>query len=158
MSVSSLSLTSAWRDYWAMWNALVEPQLAPLEQSVCHAPRLVLLPDVSHQIVPASGKIEYNFHLVPGSLIWGMWLAADQSYAIQITDVELGHQFFQEPVSINLLFTRGAEAGAMPTPTLLPTPHPVVGDGLFSFEAWATPASTVLMMLGVAEVTDCPVR
>jgi hypothetical protein len=160
MSVSSLALFSSWRDYYGEWNALVEPQMAPLEQSSCHAPRYALLPDISHQTVPPSGKIEYNFHLPVGSIIWGMFVPnPTDDFAMQLTDISLGHQFFQEPVFASMLFTPGAIQTALyPAATLFASPHPVVGDGLFSFEAWANPASTVVLLLGVAEVTDCPVR
>ena len=69
MSVSSLALDSTWRDHWGMWNPYIEPQMAPLEDSKCHAARLVVLPEVGFQVFPASGKIEYNFHLPAGSII-----------------------------------------------------------------------------------------
>lgn len=157
MSVSSLALFSSWRDFSGDWNSLVEPQIAPLESSTCHAPRFALLPDVSHNTIPASGKIEYNFHLPAGSLIFGMW-AANLDYAIQLTDIGLGHQFFQDPLRVRLVFTPGALQSRIPSQTLLPCPHPVVGDGLFSFEAWGDPGDTVVLLLGVAEVTECPVR
>jgi hypothetical protein len=42
--------------------------------------------------------------------------------------------------------------------TLLPCPWPVVGEGLFTLEAWGTPGANFVMVLKVAEVTDCPVR
>jgi len=161
MSVSSLALFSTWRDYYGAWNALVEPQFSPLEQSTCHAPRFAVLPDASKQTVPAGGKVEYNFHLVPGSIIIGMLLPGNpaRDLSIQLTDVTLGHQFFQEPVLASLLFTPGAVDTALyPAVTLFATPHPVVGDGLFSFEAWADPGDTVVVILLVAEVTDCPVK
>jgi hypothetical protein len=157
MSLSSLSLFSSWRDFSGDWNALVEPQIAPLESSSCHAPRFVLVPDVSHNVFPASGKIEYNFHLIGGSLIYGLWVP-NKSYAFQLTDVTLGHAFFQDPIRAGLIFTAGALQGRIPGQMLLPSPHPVVGDGLFSFEAWGTPGDTVVVLLSVAEVTECPVR
>jgi len=62
MALSTLALDSSWRDYYAMWNPLIEPLHAPIEESVCHAPRYALIPDVQHQTIPASGKIEYNFY------------------------------------------------------------------------------------------------
>jgi hypothetical protein len=157
MAVSSLALFSSWRDFSGDWNSLVEPQFAPIEASTCHAPRYALLPDVSHNTIPASGKIEYNFHLPAGSLIIGIW-APQKSYAVQLTDLVLGHQFFQDPIRAELIFTAGAFQGRIPSQTLLPCPHPVVGDGLFSFEAWGTPTDTVVFLLAVAEVTTCPVR
>lgn len=162
MSVSSLALTATWRDYYGMWSSLVEPNLAPLEFSKCHAPRFVLLPDVSHQVFPASGKILYNFHLVPGSLIWGLWAGPYGSFsqipAIQLTDITMGHQFFQDPADETIMFTPMGDVGDTTGVFLFPCPHPVIGDGLFKFEAWGPPGQTFLMLLGVAEITDCPVR
>jgi hypothetical protein len=161
MSVSSLALTVAWRDYWGMWNPYAEALIAPIELSECHAPRLAILPQLQQQTFDASGKTQYNFHLVPGSLIFGLLVQApDTPVAIQITDVGMGHQFFQEPISADQLQAeRFLEIeGDMPNYLLLPTPHPVVGDGLFSYEAWGQVGTTFVMALGVAEVTDCPVR
>ncbi len=157
MSLSSLALDPCWRDYFGAWTPSVEPYLAPLADSLCHAPRLALVPDQSKLIVPASGKITYNFHLVPGSCIWGFWLL-NGAGALQITDVDMGHKFFQEPASVSFLFTAGADWDRMVSYTALPAPHPVVGDGLFTMEYWDSPGALFFLLLGVAEVTKCPVR
>lgn len=156
MSRTSLALDSAWVDYWGAWNPLVEPLAEPLERSNCHGPRLVLLPDVVHQTIPASGKLEYSFYLVPGSVIWGFWIVP--GFAVQFNDVSLQYQFFQGPVKSDFLITQGAQFGRFPSFTLLPTPHPVTGEGLFKLEAWGAPGASFRMVLGVAELTDCPVR
>ena len=156
MARSSLALDASWVDYSADWSALVEPQFAPIEDSLCHAPRYALLPDAKHQVIPSGGKIEFNFHLVPGSLIVGFWLT--DGFVIQLRDIDLEHDFFQEPVSTSFLITKGAQFGRFPSGTLLPSPHPVVGDALFSLEVWGTVGTQFQMILLVAEVTDCPVR
>jgi hypothetical protein len=165
MSVSSLALNSSWRDYFGMWNPFVEPQLAPLELSLCHAPRVAVLPELLEAVFPAGGKMQYNFHLVPGSLIFGMYVPSgdfntDGTVSVQLTDNNLKHQFFQEPLSSDQICSTPpfAAEGYFPPFMLLPTPHPVVGDGFFTFEAWGTPGNTFVMLLAVAEVTDCPVR
>jgi hypothetical protein len=159
MSLNPLSLDPSWRDYYGSWNPSVEPYAAPLEKSNCHLPRLALVPDVLNQVVPASGKIEYNFHLRPGSLIWGFWqYFTNTSNAIQLTDVNLGHAFFQDPVTLSLLITQGANAGRFPSYTLLPTPHPVVGDGLFTLEVWGDPGDIASLILAVCEVSECPAK
>jgi hypothetical protein len=165
MSVSSLALNPAWRDYFGIWNCYVEPMLAPLELSLCHAPRFCVLPELFTRVFPASGKMMYNFHLVPGSLIWGMFVPAgdfenDNPVSVQLTDMNLEHRFFQEPISSDQICSTPpfAAEGYFPPFMLLPCPHPVVGDGLYTFEAWGTPGDTFVMVLGVAEVTDCPVR
>ena len=165
MALSTLALDACWRDYGSMWNAYVEPYFAPIEESTCHAPRYALIPDLQHQVIPAGGKIEYNFHLEPGSLIMGFWAtpknAAGNSgdpFAIQLTDIGLQHQFFQEPVQTDFLITQGAQQGRFPSITMLPEAHPVVGESFFTLEVWGTVGDTFVMILLVAEVTDCPVR
>jgi len=173
MALSTLALDSSWRDYYAMWNPLIEPLHAPIEESVCHAPRYALIPDVQHQTIPASGKIEYNFYLVPGSLIVGFWVTVGNNalgfgqtfpgnsgnhFTVQLKDIGLDHLFFQEPSQTDFLQTNGAQFGRFPSYTLLPAPHPVVGDAFFSLEVWGTPGDQFAMVLLVAEVTDCPVR
>ena len=156
MARSSLALDSSWVDYYGDWSALVEPLMAPLEESTCHAPRYALIPDVNHQVVPSGGKIEYNFRLVPGSLIIGLWLTP--GFTIQLRDIDLEHDFFQEPVGTTDLITVGAQFGRFPSITLLPAPHPVVGDALFSLDVWGPVGQQFIAVLLVAEVTDCPVR
>lgn len=158
MSLSSLALSVAWRDYYGMWSAFVEPLLAPLELSTCLAPRIAVLPQRGQNTFGPTGKMQYAFHLVPGSLIWGFWTDGDSNVTIQLTDVALGYQFFQEPLSVDNVFAQDVTEGDFPPQMLLPTPHPVVGDGLFLFEAWGTPGTVFTMLLGVAEVTNCPVR
>lgn len=166
MAVSTLALYACWRDYGGMYNPRIEPYHAPLEESRCHAPRFVLIPDVQNQVIPLSGKIEYNFFLVPGSIIHSFWVmqsgasgnSTDGTFAIQLTDIGLEHQFFQEPADTTFLATQGAQQDRLPSYMLLPTPHPVVGDSLFSLEVWGTPGDTFRMILGCGEVTDCPVR
>lgn len=161
--ITPLQLDAAWRDYWGQYNPPAAAQMQPLELSNCYRPRIVLCPDNAHQIVPQSGKIEYAFSLKPGSLVWGMLLSASaSSTALQLTDINMGHKFFQEPITENLL-TLLAIGGPplttiddFPAYVLLPCPHPVVGDGLFMFEAWTTIGLRVQVCLLVAEVYECP--
>ena len=156
MSVSSLALDASWVDYWGDWSSFVEPLFAPLEQSRCHAARLAVVPSAENQYVPSGGKIQFNFYLPAGSIIWGFWIVP--GFSVQLTDLALGHSIFQEPVSTSFLQTVGAQFGRFPSFTLLPCPHPVVGDGLFQLEAWGTVGAQFYVILGVAEVTKCPVR
>jgi hypothetical protein len=165
MAKSSLALDSCWRDNYGMWNPFVEPYFAPLEESICHAPRYALIPDVQHQVVPTGGKIEFNFHLVAGSVIVGFWISSKgvpgnsgNPFTIQLRDIGLQHDFFQEPTQTDFLVTQGAQFGRFPSVTLLPCPHPVVGESFFSLEVWGTPGDPFIMILLVGEVTDCPVR
>jgi hypothetical protein len=165
MSLDSLNLDSSWRDYYGNWSSLVEPQFTPLEESKCHAPRVVLIPSVDQQVFPLGGKLTFNFHLVPGSIIWGMCPCATifrtlPGFTFQLTDVQIGHAFFQEPCDSHMMTVEPNQSAQdqFPSALLLPSPWPVVGDGLFTLEAWGTPGARFYMLLFVAEVTDCPVR
>ena len=157
MSISSIALDSTWRDYWGSWSPLVESLIAPLEKSKCHAGRIAVVPSLDNAVVGASGNIRFNFHLVPGSLIFGVIMTPFVTF--QITDLNLGHQLFQEPLdSFTTVGVDGNQEGLMPSLFLFPAPWPVTGDGLFRFDAWASPGTNVFCLLHVAEVTDCPVR
>lgn len=164
MSLTSPTLDPSWRDYYGAWGPFVEPLLAPLELSKCHACRYALVPSVDQFIFPNQGKIEYNFHLVPGSLIWGLNTGGFFT-TFQLTDVGVGHQLFQEPLLPETATVVGDNPllppqfrGNAPGYFMLPTPWPVVGDGLFRLEAWGTPGDWFFMLLAIAEVTSCPVR
>jgi hypothetical protein len=139
-----------------MYNPLMEAWIEALGTSDCHDPRIVLAPSIDQQFFPDSGKITYNFHLVPGSIIWGLFPMTSGELTMQLTDIEIGHALFQEPVQCAMLLTRGVFEGRFPSYLLLPSPWPVVGDGLFTLEVWGPPASRFYMLLGVAEVSVCP--
>jgi hypothetical protein len=158
MSVSNWALDTTWRDYFGMWNSLVEPQIAPLEASVCHGPRFATVPTIEQQVVGPSGKITYNFHLPSGSIVLGFWVGYSAPFTFQLTHVDLGHKLVQEPERSDGVTTTGADSARFPSFTLLPVPWPVVGDGLFTLELWANENDRVWMILAVGEVTDCPVR
>lgn len=160
MALSSLALDSSWVDFYGDWASAVEPFVKAIENSGCHAPRLALVPDIYNQVIPASGKIEYNFHLPPGSLIWGFWAGqmSNLENQLQITDVALGYTLFQDPITAKFLVTYGSEVGRFPSYMILPGPHPVVGDGLFTLEVWGDPGDVAALILGVAEVTDCAIK
>lgn len=161
MSVSSLALDSSWRDYNGAWNPSVEPFVSPLELSKCHAPRLVLLPSLDVDTATTiGGKTTYSFHLVPGSVIWGVFVGTDQANVIQITDVGIGHALFQDPVNCQCMAATGFSEGNGQSFFILPRPWPVSGDGLFTLEVWTTGIGNdpFYMLLGVGEVTTCQVR
>ncbi len=159
--ITPIQLDACWRDYWGQYNPPAAAQMQPLELANCYRPRLALLPDLAHQIIPQAGKAEYAFHLKPGSLVWGVILSAGAAHTLQLTDINLGHKFFQEPIAEALLTLQQTGLGStvvigdFSNAILLPCPHPVVGDGLFMFEAWGVIGARVQVVLLVAEVYEC---
>lgn len=161
--ISSFQLDAAWRDYWNLWGPPSNAQISPIADSKCYLPRERMVPDSSTQIMPASGKIEYNFVVAPGSIMFVISAGPSSSlpFTFQLTDVAIGHRLFQEPSSTQSLPNSRNLAGnatgqvSAANYALLPTPWPVVGDGLFTCEIWGTPLSRYFLILGFAEVSEC---
>ncbi len=156
MSLAPWAISESWRNYGGMWNPAVEPWIIPLGDSKCHAPRVVQCPPLEQAMIDPFGKLEYNFRLLPGSVIFGALGGAE---TMQLTDVGLGHGLFQEP-NPPAFDIPGADLGLTESLFLFSCPWPVTGDGLFTFEAWNRQATAVRVnfQLFVAEVTTCPVR
>lgn len=159
MSVSPLAFLTPWVDGWGVWDAYAEVWQEALEYAKCHACRLALIPTQDEQIIPTEGIQHFTFSLVPGSLIVGLWCGPNASECVvQLKDVATQHEFFQEPLNMNLLQTIGFRTGRFPSVTILPRAYPVVGEGLFDLTLWGTPGARHYMILLVAEVTGCPVK
>ena len=159
--ITPIQLDTAWREYWNLWSPPAVAQIAPLADSRCYAPRIRMVPDVNQQIMPTAGKIEFDFTLEPGSLIWCLWAgpSAQLDFTFQLTQVELDHPLFEEPSSTRSLPNSvNAQSSGNTSPynyAMLPTPWPVVGEGLFMVEIWGTAALRYFLMLGIAEVSEC---
>lgn len=164
--ITPFQLDAAWRDYLNLWSPPANAQFAPIQDSSCYLPRLRMVPDTSSQTMPASGKIQYNFTVAPGSIMWAIWAgpSAQLPFTFQLTDVQINHRLFQEPASTQCLPNAGNVANGLINSNLLPssynyallpTPWPIVGDGLLTVEIWGTPKLRYFLMLGFAEVNEC---
>lgn len=158
--ITPFELDSAWRDYWNLWGPMAIAQISPLQDSLRYTPRVRIVPSSNDQIMPQAGKIESNFDLTPGSIVWGLWAgpSAQLPFVFQVTQADTGHSLFQEPTSTNAL-PNATNAVAPTSPwnyALLPCPWPVVGDGLFLGEIWGTVGSRYYLIIGIAEVEECP--
>lgn len=149
----------SWSDTWGSWNSRALAALDWLERVSCLKCRYALAPSLEFQAIPAAGYLSYNLRLVPGSVVWGFALpdnGADlDTVSLQITDLSLGHQFFQEPLMLSSLTPLGRRQGWFEAFNLLPVPHPVTGDGLIRVEFWGPVGETVFLIFGVAEVAAC---
>jgi hypothetical protein len=101
--------------------------------------------DSEAQSVPANGYAEAVIKLLPGSLVVGFLLGNEYTnesgqFNIQITDLELDHEFFSEPVSQSFLANQQGMATLgvdnVNYPNLLSSPYPVTGKGRFLFQIW----------------------
>lgn len=157
--ITPFELDCSWRDYWNLYSPVANALIAPITDNRCYHPRIRMVPDTSQQIMPPAGKIEYNFVVAPGSIIYAIWAGPDAQlpFTWQLTDIAISHRLFQEPASTQALLN----ASNAPSPnspfnySLLPAPWPVVGDGLFTLEVWGTPGLRYRVFLGCAEVYEC---
>lgn len=153
--LTTLQLDTASTDFWGNYNASAIARMGDaMERKGCLLPRFALVPGQGLQTIPGSGKIVYNFRLTPGSAIWGLWPLSSPGL-FNITDVCLQHMLFQDPLENARAFTLGGDTADWPSFTLLPSPWPVLGDGLFTLDAWGTPGDLAYFVLGVAELPPC---
>jgi hypothetical protein len=161
--ITPFQLDASWRDYWNTYSPVANAQIAPLTDNTCYAPRIRMVPDPTQQNMPSSGKIEYNFVVAPGSIMWGMWAgpAAQLPFTMQLTDIAIGHRMFQEPAStVCLPNSTNSQGSTSPyNYALFPCPWPVVGDGLFTLEIWPGSSANIgkrhFIILGCAEINEC---
>lgn len=157
---SALELQPAWSESFGMWSGRANAVLGWLESQPCLKGRFAAAPSQDAETLGASGYINYNLRIPPGSVVWGFampdgaeFLTATQ---MQVTDIALGHQWFQEPIDVASLRPLHIREAWFPAIVLLPVPHPITGDGLILVEFWGPEGSTVFTLLAIAEVAACP--
>jgi len=159
LRVNPFEVLPLWSEHWGSWNARALAALDWLERVACLKGRYAVSPGREFQVIPQSGYSSANLRLVPGSVVWGMAFPSNggglSNVAFQLTDLQLGHQFFQEPLSLSSLTPTGRTEGWFESFVLFPCPHPVVGDGLFRVEFWGPAGTAAFVVLGVAEVGSC---
>lgn len=175
LAISPLQLAALNRDYYGHYDAFVISQLAPLASQDCYQPKFYKAPASDNELLASGETANYGLKITPGSIIYGFYLPALVTtnapipFSVQIRDVSLRHNFFDEPVpsvflanlnpqgvSANPLLADGA---VFSFPSLLNAPYPVVGSGLFSVDIWNTGTDTqrIELIFGVLEVVDkCP--
>ena len=151
--VTPLQIDSYTRDLWQEFDALAIAQLAPLARDSCYKPKIIVCLDTQAQLVPALGYAQAGIRIRPGSIIYGFQFGAQYAgiplFNFQVTDMELRHQMFSEPISQSFLTN---EKGVN-YPNLLTSPYPVVGKGRFLFEVWNQLAAPqiIIPLLGTLE-------
>jgi hypothetical protein len=159
LPISILSLDQLTRDYWGSYDPAVIAQLSPLANEDCYQPKIYKAPSEAEELMTANAYVAYGLKIQPGSIIWGIFLDPSQSFAVQITDQELKHPFFSEPV--NSIFISNDHPVAFAAfanifsneANFLDAPHPVTGEGLFLVEIWNNSGSTerIQVVFGVLE-------
>jgi hypothetical protein len=104
-------------------------------------PRYHAIPSESGLLVQPTGFYEEQFHLTPGTLIWGIMVAASAAvtgvnllnYSFRLTDLQTNQLLFSEFAEINCLssFTTNG------SPLILPEPAIVLAPGVLFAEIGA---------------------
>lgn len=159
--INTLQLWNLYRDTWGYYDAAVNPMFAGLDHNPCYRVREHEIPQLDVQVMNPGDYQQHILEVVPGSLILG-FKSNDTTpiFSLQITDTSMKgangqlHKFWDTPVSN--IFVANDFGGY---PSLLCSPHPVIGNGLFNCEFWCNPNLTVPTRVGliviVAEVTEC---
>jgi hypothetical protein len=163
--ISPLSLDCLTRDYYGSFDASILAQLAPLSENDCYQPKIYRAPAVPAEVLRGNKYVSFGLKITPGALIYGFYLPAvpatnlPGAFNVQIRDVSLLHDFFDEPIPSVFLANNkpsylSVEQPIMGAfPYLLDAPHPVTGTGLFSVQIWETSGSSqrIELVFGVLE-------
>lgn len=153
--VTPLQIDSYTRDLWGEFDPLAIAEFSPVAYDPCYRPKIIVGLDSQAQSVPATnGYSEAVIKLLAGSLIVGFLFGNDYTndgnyqFNIQITDLELGHAFFSEPVSQSFLVNQQGcpNSQSVNYPNLLSSPYPVTGKGRFLFQVWNQTAAVLTVI------------
>lgn len=133
--MTPLYLNQFTREVWGEYDAYVLAQLEPAILEGCYDPRVYKAPDISQEVLGASGPSSYvaaGVSITPGALILGFVFPADFDTVevnVQVTDTGLNHKFWSSPIPWYMVSN-----GKLDMPNLLPCPYPVVDPGKFLVE------------------------
>lgn len=171
--ISPLSLNPLTRDLWGSYDASIIAQLAPLAADPCYTIKMYKAPADNQELLAANGYAAYGLKITPGSIIFGFYLpcvvsvdnppgSLPPAFTVQITDVDLEHKLFTEPIA-SLFFAnfKPTYASLVTTnmgsfPNLLNSPYPVTGRGAFKVDIQDTSGEQqrLELVIGVLEVCD----
>lgn len=152
--LSPLSLNSFTREVWSDYDAYVLAQYEAAIAEGCYEPKIYKSPDITQEVLANQGYVAHGLSITPGALIVGFIFPVDietdgaalfTQVAVQITDVQLDHKFYSQPVPWYLLAN-----GRINQPNLLPVPHPVVAPGRFMVEFWNVSGASFRTQLQIA--------
>lgn len=157
--INALQLWPFYRDTWGYFDAMVNPLFAPLDHNPCYRPKYYEVPDVTQQLMSradtaaAPAYQQYTLRVVPGSLLVG-YLNDDDApiFTVLMTDLATGIKLWDAPIS-NYFLTNNNNG----YPSLICSPYPVVGDGLFTVELWVDPNLNAIERCGFTLMAAEPV-
>jgi hypothetical protein len=171
--ISPLSLNPLTRDLWGSFDAAMIAQLAPLAADPCYSMKFYKAPADNQELFPAYGYAAYGMKITPGSIIFGFylpcvvdtdapWESVPGAFTVQITDVDLEHKWFTEPLASIFLANFKPTYASLVTsnmgsfPNLLTAPYPVTGHGMFKVDIQETSGvqQRIELVFGVLEVCD----
>ena len=162
--ISPLSLNPLTRDLWGSFDAAAIAQLAALAGDSCYSIKFYKAPADNQELMAANAYAAYGLKITPGSIIFGVYLPVNLSadFTVQITDVDMEHKLFTEPISSLFLSNLKPTYASLATvnmgsfPNLLNAPYPVTGRGAFKVDIQETSGEQqrVELVFGVLEVCD----
>lgn len=142
--MTQIELRGIWRDYWGRWDSKSSGHVADLNDPERFRPSFYSVPSRLSQTLAAGEYAQAQISITPGSFVWGLAHPSAADFVFQITDLSLGHEWFNQPISDYCI-----ESAFWP----LPEPYPVVYPGLFRIEVWNgfAGSATCELILCVAE-------
>ena len=117
---SPLSLNQLTRDLWGRYDGSIIAQLAALADDPCYMMKFYKAPSDEQEVMAANSYAAYGMEVTPGSIIFGFYLPtfgpAFAPFNVQITDVSLGHKWFDAPTAALVPEQHQSDVSGQPAP------------------------------------------
>ena len=169
--ISPLWLNQLTGDTWGLYDAVPIAQLGQFANDPCYRIRMYSAPDNPNEVLAPGGYVQYGMRVLPGSLIYGIYLPAvvnvanstlsvPPSFTLQVRDIDLGLRLWDDPIAslfasnFKPTFQSNVNTNMGSFVHLLPRPRPVCGTGMFEVEIQETGGITqrIQVVFGVLEV------
>lgn len=139
-SITAMDLQGIVRNVWGRWDFKAIPQMMAVSDPAEFKIRWMSGPRRDQQAASAGAYVQSQIAVKPGSFICGFsHFAVDERFDFQFTDLSLGREMFNMPISnLNLGSTMH----------YLSELYPVVAPGLFRLEFWNTRTSGGVLIAG----------
>lgn len=136
-------------DYWGEYLPFALESWWPIIKSGCYIPRWYQAPTNALQSMLAGGYDSWVLQLPPGSFVMSILHSFQEGksglFTVQITDVNVQHQWFSQPVPDSLFYKVSGRNGYV-----IPKPYPVITPGNFIVDRWCTADGICELLFAVA--------
>jgi hypothetical protein len=152
-------LDSNYADYWGEPFPFQLENWHPIVKAGCYIPRWFQAPTNALQLMATGQYVDFSMQLPAGSFILAILHSfqpgsggpsggsnpSTGTFTVQITDVQVNHQWFSNPIPDAFFFKTSGRNGY-----ILPKPYPVIMPGYIRTEFWCRSSGICELLFAVA--------